>query len=151
MLEGVDGLLREKTRPPGIPRTPDEKRAEARRRIRRHTGRSGQWRRPSGSRPRRCGTSGRRMASRHIAGASSSVRTPPPHQTHDDALFAALDVLDVLDGAMIGQNMARHRHQEVLRFLDRIERNRPAGNVIHVILDNDAAHKHARFVPGSRR
>jgi len=28
MSEGVDGLLREKTRPPGTPRTPDEKVAE---------------------------------------------------------------------------------------------------------------------------
>ena len=28
MVEGVDGLLREKTRPPGTPRTPDEKVAE---------------------------------------------------------------------------------------------------------------------------
>ena len=64
--------------------------------------------------------------------------------THDykrhgtTTLFAALNVLD---GTVIGQNMARHRHQEFIRFLNRIEREVPAGKAIHVILDNYAAHK----------
>jgi transposase len=40
--------------------------------------------------------------------------------------------------------MARHRHQEFIRFLNAIEREVPAGKVIHVILDNYAAHKHPR-------
>jgi len=67
--------------------------------------------------------------------------------THDykrhgtTTLFAALNVLD---GTVIGQNMARHRHQEFIRFLNRIERDIPAGKVIHVILDNYAAHKHKK-------
>ena len=44
--------------------------------------------------------------------------------THDyirhgtTTLFAALNVLD---GTVIGQCMARHRHQEFIRFLNRIE------------------------------
>ncbi len=38
--------------------------------------------------------------------------------------------------------MQRHRHQEFIRFLNAIERAVPAGKVIHVILDNYAAHKH---------
>ena len=65
--------------------------------------------------------------------------------THDykrhgtTTLFAALDVLD---GTVIGQCMQRHRHQEFIRFLNAIERQVPAGKVIHVILDNYAAHKH---------
>ena len=54
-------------------------------------------------------------------------------------LFAALNVLD---GTVVGRCMARHRHQEFIRFLNAIERQVPAGKVIHVILDNDAAHKH---------
>ena len=64
--------------------------------------------------------------------------------THDykrngtTTLFAALNVLD---GSVIGQCMARHRHQEFIRFLNAIERTVPAGKVIHVILDNYAAHK----------
>jgi transposase len=67
--------------------------------------------------------------------------------THDykrngtTTLFAALNVLD---GSVIGQNMERHRHQEFLRFLNRIERDIPAGKIIHVILDNYAAHKHEK-------
>src|SRR5918999_4481632 len=40
--------------------------------------------------------------------------------------------------------MARHRHQEFIRFLNAIEREVPAGKVIHVILDNYAAHKHPK-------
>ena len=38
--------------------------------------------------------------------------------------------------------MPRHRHQEFLRFLRKIERAVPAGLDIHVILDNYATHKH---------
>jgi transposase len=64
--------------------------------------------------------------------------------THDykrhgtTTLFAALNVLD---GTVIGQNMQRHRHQEFIRFLNRIEREVPKDKAIHVILDNYAAHK----------
>jgi transposase len=67
--------------------------------------------------------------------------------THDykrhgtTTLFAALNVLD---GRVIGRCMARHRHQEFIRFLHAIEREVPAGKVIHVILDNYAAHKHPK-------
>jgi transposase len=65
--------------------------------------------------------------------------------THDykrhgtTTLFAALNVLE---GTVIGQCMQRHRNQEFIRFLNGIERQVPAGRVIHVILDNYAAHKH---------
>ena len=37
--------------------------------------------------------------------------------------------------------MQRHRHQEFIRFLTAIERKVPVGKVVHVILDNYAAHK----------
>ena len=65
--------------------------------------------------------------------------------THDykrhgtTTLFAALNVLD---GTVIGRNMQRHRHQEFIRFLNAVEAEVPAGKVVHVILDNYAAHKH---------
>jgi transposase len=65
--------------------------------------------------------------------------------THDykrhgtTTLFAALDVLE---GTVIGKCMQRHRNQEFVRFLNAIERAIPTGKVIHVILDNYAAHKH---------
>src|SRR6266853_595194 len=54
-------------------------------------------------------------------------------------LFAALNVLD---GTVIGRNMQRHRHQELMSFLNAIEAEVPAGKMVHVILDNYAAHKH---------
>jgi len=67
--------------------------------------------------------------------------------THDykrngtTTLFAALNVLD---GTVIGRCMQKHRHQEFLRFLNTVEREVPAGKVIHVILDNYATHKHPK-------
>src|SRR5271154_5529340 len=69
--------------------------------------------------------------------------------THDykrhgtTTLFAALNVLD---GTVIGQCMQRHRHQEFIRFLNQIEAKVPAGKIIHVILDNYAAHKHPKVI-----
>lgn len=51
---------------------------------------------------------------------------------------------NVLDGSVIGQNMQRHRHQEFIRFLNAIERQTPSGKIIHLILDNYAAHKHPK-------
>ena len=50
--------------------------------------------------------------------------------------------MNVLDGAVIGHNMQRHRHQEFIRFLNAVERAVPAGKTIHAILDNYGAHKH---------
>ena len=69
--------------------------------------------------------------------------------THDykrngtTTLFAALNVLD---GTVIGRCMQKHRHQEFLRFLNTVEREVPAGKVIHVILDNYATHKHPKVL-----
>ena len=40
--------------------------------------------------------------------------------------------------------MQRHRHQEFIRFLNAIEADIPSGKGVHVILDNYAAHKHAK-------
>jgi hypothetical protein len=53
-------------------------------------------------------------------------------------LFAALDVLE---GTVIGQCMARHRHQEFIRFLNLNDAAVPKGLLIHAILDN---HKHLK-------
>ena len=40
--------------------------------------------------------------------------------------------------------MPRHRHTEFIRFLEKIERSTPRRKDIHLILDNCAAHKHAK-------
>ncbi|MFQ5438948.1 MAG: IS630 family transposase [Paracoccaceae bacterium] len=64
--------------------------------------------------------------------------------THDykrngtTTLFAALNVLT---GEVFGRNMARHRQQEFLRFLNALDREIPAGKAVHVVLDNVASHK----------
>src|SRR5262245_61965523 len=69
--------------------------------------------------------------------------------THDylrngtTTLFAALNLLD---GTVIGQCMQRHRHQEFLHFLNRLEREIRAGKLVHVILDNYASHKHPKVL-----
>ena len=69
--------------------------------------------------------------------------------THDykrrgtTTLFAALSVLD---GTVIGRCMQRHRHLEFIRFLNAIERQVPAGKVIHTVLDNYATHKHPKVL-----
>lgn len=54
-------------------------------------------------------------------------------------LFAALDYLE---GKIIAQSAPRHRHQEWLGFLKQIEQEVPAGQDIHLIVDNYATHKH---------
>ncbi len=65
--------------------------------------------------------------------------------THDykrngtTTLFAALDVLE---GRVIGECMKRHRHQEFLRFLRRVDRDIPGDLDVHFIVDNYATHKH---------
>lgn len=65
--------------------------------------------------------------------------------THDykrhgtTTLFAALNVLD---GTVIGECMPRHRHQEYLKFLRKLDREFPRGLDLHLVVDNYSAHKH---------
>lgn len=66
--------------------------------------------------------------------------------THDykrngtTTLFAALEVLS---GRVIGQCHERHRHQEFLRFLRRLDREFPGKTPLHLVMDNYGTHKHA--------
>ena len=66
-------------------------------------------------------------------------------QTHDykrngtTTLFAALSMLD---GKVIGDCMPRHRHQEFIRFLKKIDLETPGGLYLHLIVDNYGTHKH---------
>lgn len=79
--------------------------------------------------------------------------------THDykrngtTTLFAALDLLE---GRVIGDCYSRHRHQEFLKFLRRINREFPGYKQLHLVMDNYGTHgtaavrawlkKHPRFV-----
>ena len=67
--------------------------------------------------------------------------------THDykrhgtTTLFAALSLLD---GKVIGDCMPRHRHQEFIRFLRRIDSETSVALELHLIVDNYSTHKHPR-------
>ncbi len=66
-------------------------------------------------------------------------------RTHDDkrhgttTLFAALNLLE---GRVIADCLPRHRNQEFLKFLRRLEREFPAQD-LHLIFDNTQTHKHS--------
>ncbi len=70
--------------------------------------------------------------------------------THDykrngtTTLFAALSMLD---GTIIGDCLPRHRHQEFIRFLKKVDAETPVGLDLHLIVDNYGTHKH----PGVKR
>lgn len=65
--------------------------------------------------------------------------------THDykrhgtTTLFAALNIQD---GTVIGECLPRHRNDEFLKFLKKLDRQTDKTLDIHVILDNYATHKH---------
>ena len=78
----------------------------------------------------------------------------PARQTHDykrhgtTTLFAALSMLD---GRVIGDCMPRHRHQEFIRFLKRIDAETPQELDLHLIVDNYGTHKHPRVAAWIQR
>lgn len=65
--------------------------------------------------------------------------------THDykrngtTCLFAALNLLE---GTVIGECHPRHRHQEFLKFLRRLDREFDKDLDLHLILDNYGTHRH---------
>jgi transposase len=67
--------------------------------------------------------------------------------THDykrngtTTLFAALEVLQ---GRVVGQCFERHRHQEFLRFLRRLDQEFPAPTPLHLVMDNYGTHSHPK-------
>jgi len=67
--------------------------------------------------------------------------------THDyerhgtTTLFAALECLQ---GRVIGQCYERHRHQEFLKFLQRLDHEFPGAVPLHLVLDNYGTHQHPK-------
>jgi transposase len=68
----------------------------------------------------------------------------PERRTHDYArhgitsLFAAFNIAD---GTVISELHRRHRHQEFLKFLKKIDKNVPSGLDVHLVCDNYGTHK----------
>jgi hypothetical protein len=93
-----------------------------------------------------CSRPTKKARSRRWIERSPACRSRCGTMTHDykrhrtTTLFAALDVAS---GRVIGQCMQRHRHQQWLRFLRRIEAATPKHLDVHLIADNYATHKHA--------
>jgi transposase len=74
--------------------------------------------------------------------------------THDykrngtTTLFAAIDMMH---GHVISRCMARHRHQEWIKFLKQIDDETPAELDLHLIVDNYATHKHPKVLAWLKR
>ncbi len=70
----------------------------------------------------------------------------PERQTHDykrngtTTLFAAFNILN---GKVIGTCQPRHRSREFVKFLNQLERELPADQEVHLIMDNYCTHKSA--------
>lgn len=67
--------------------------------------------------------------------------------THDyvrhgtTTLFAALEILE---GKVVGQCYPRHRHQEFIKFLRRLDDEFPEELNLHLVVDNYGTHKHPK-------
>jgi transposase len=65
--------------------------------------------------------------------------------THDYKRNGTVDLyaaLNILDGAVIGQCTPRHRHQEFLGFLRKLDHEYPHSLALHLVLDNSSTHSH---------
>jgi transposase len=74
--------------------------------------------------------------------------------THDykrngtTTLFAALETLQ---GKVVGECHQRHRHQEFLKFLRRLDQEFPGDIPLHLIMDNYGTHKHEKVTAWLKR
>jgi Homeodomain-like domain len=165
MAEGVEGLLRDKTRKPGKPPLPPN---TVQRVVDLALGP------PPGERTHWTGRelakaagvslrSVQRILEAHQL-APPRIRTFRPYRArfadeegprrdddprlqtpwHNDAVRRP----HVLDGTVIGRNMQRHRPQEFIRFLNTAEAQVPVRMAIHAVVDNYATHKLPRYKNG---
>lgn len=90
----------------------------------------------------------RRAKSRPGSDCTDSALRPglPERQTHDynrpgtTTLFAAFNVLN---GKVIGSCLSRRRAKEFIGFLNHLEKEPPADQDVHLIMDNYSTHKSA--------
>jgi putative transposase len=55
-----------------------------------------------------------------------------------------LAALDIASGKVITTSKHRHRHQKYLAFLKHVDQNAPKNFDIHLVVDNNATHQHAK-------
>jgi transposase len=70
---------------------------------------------------------------------NTATANPIRHLNPPDKVFVLC-----LDGRVIGDRMPRHRHQEFIRFLKKIDVHTPPELDLHLIVDNNGTHKHAQ-------
>jgi putative transposase len=66
------------------------------------------------------------------------------HDTIRHGTTTLFTALDVATGAVIAECKPRHRHQEFLSFLRRIDKEVPPDLDVHLIVDNTCTHQHAK-------
>jgi transposase len=74
-----------------------------------------------------------------LSGGRCGTMTHDYKRNGTSTLFSALNLAD---GSVVGDCLPRHRHEEFLRFLRRLDREFPEPLQLHLILDNYATHKH---------
>jgi transposase len=175
MQAGVDGLLRDKTRPPRIPPLGTaiiESVSSVQRIWRSHGLQPHRMRQFKLSNDPRFADKVRDIVGLYVDPPAHAVvlsideksqiqaldRTQPGlplkrgrcgTMTHDyirNGTTTLFAALDVAAGKVIGRCMQRHRHQEFIRFLSAVEAAVPAGKMVHAIVDNYATHKHPKVI-----
>ena len=67
-----------------------------------------------------------------------------PHDYKRNGTTTLFAALEVAQGKVIGQCYARHRHQEFLKFLKRLDAEFSVEMKLHVVMDNYGTHKHPK-------
>ncbi len=65
-----------------------------------------------------------------------------PHDYRRNGTTTLFAALELLQGRVVGQCYERHRHQEFLRFLRRLDQEFPGLIALHLVMDNYGTHKH---------
>jgi len=67
-----------------------------------------------------------------------------PHDYKRNGTTTLFAALEILQGRVVGQCYERHRHQEFLRFLKRLDQEFPGDIRLHLVMDNYGTHKHPK-------
>jgi hypothetical protein len=77
-----------------------------------------------------------------LPGRSSDGILATQRQPNLDVTTTLFAALNMVEGRLTGRCMPRHRHQEFIKFLKRIDAETLPNMDLHLIVDNYAIHKH---------